>query len=63
MHVQAEDAGWKLRNACEPAITTLSSAFAPLKDRLPALRVESASSTEGNSLSELARRMKVKLSA
>ena len=59
--MQVEDAGGKIRKAFEPAIVTASSIFTPLKDHLPSLQAEPGLSDSENNLSELARRLKVKL--
>ena len=58
---QADEAGVKLRGAFEPAIAALSGAFTPLKDQLLFRHAEPGSGDTANSLSELARRLKVKM--
>ena len=57
--LQVDDAGNKLQGACEPLVQMASAAFAPIKRQLPTLQTPALASD--NAVSELARRMKVKL--
>ncbi|KAK9798560.1 hypothetical protein WJX73_006163 [Symbiochloris irregularis] len=59
----AEGAAEKLRATCAPMIDAVSSAFSPLKGQLASSQAAERSLAADNSLTELARRMKVKLSA
>lgn len=58
----AAEAGGKLRQVCEPVGAAAASAFKPLRNALPSVRAQPGSGNEGNSLNELARQLKVKMS-
>lgn len=61
-NAQAAEAGGKLRQVCEPVGAAAASAFKPLRNALPSVRPQPGYGNEGNSLNELARQLKVKMS-